>query len=101
MYIVAQKIIHYLSAVTFQKIQMPKLNIGGLAVLGRISKHFMSSLILINVLGQTQQPDLHIPSSKTKLHCYKDVVHSYTQTSPVLGGNIQDSKNKVIGVEET
>jgi len=43
MYIVAQKIVHYVLAVTFPKIQMPKLNIGELAVLDRISKHFRSS----------------------------------------------------------
>lgn len=29
---------------------------------------------LMNILGQTQQPDLHIPSSKNELHCCKDVI---------------------------
>lgn len=39
MYIVAQKIIHYLLAVTFPEIQMPRLNIGELAGLDGTSKH--------------------------------------------------------------
>lgn len=28
----------------------------------------------MNILGQTQQPDLHIPGSKNKLHGCKDVI---------------------------
>lgn len=85
MYTVAQKRIHYLLAVTFPKIQMPVLNIGELAVLERISKHFMSSF-LINVLGQTQRADLHLLSSTSKLHCCKDVM-GYWYRSFVWGSD--------------